>query len=96
MLFLQTSDIKEKENVKTQTNKQFEQITKHLDMNIEVFELSETDPLIDELQEQFAQEMLNSVVMIPFTFIAELPDIVFEEVINILKELHYGTDDNII
>tara|TARA_Y100000004_G_scaffold92612_1_gene103773 strand:+ start:1945 stop:2199 length:255 start_codon:yes stop_codon:yes gene_type:complete len=77
-------------------NKQFEQITKHLDMNIEVFELSETDPLIDELQEQFAQEMLNSVVMIPFTFIAELPDIVFEEVINILKELHYGTDDNII
>ena len=77
-------------------NKQFEQITKHLDMNIEVFELNETDPLIDELQEQFAQEMLNSVVMIPFTFIAELPDIVFEEVINILKELHYGTDDNII
>lgn len=77
-------------------NKQFEQITKHLDMNIEVFELSETDPMIDELQEQFAQEMLNSVVMIPFTFIAELPDIVFEEVINILKELHYGTDDNII
>lgn len=77
-------------------NKQFEQITKHLDMNIEVFELSETDPMIDELQEQFAQEMLNSVVMIPFTFIAELTDIVFEEVINILKELHYGTDDNII
>ena len=34
-------------------------------MNIEVFELSETDPLIDELQEQFAQEILNSVVMIP-------------------------------
>ena len=60
-------------------NKQFEQITKHLEiMNIEVFELNETDPLIDELQERFAQEMLNEGVMIPFTFIAELPDIVFE------------------
>ena len=77
-------------------NKEFENITKRLNMNIEVFEMNETDPLIDELQEQFAQEMLNSVVMIPFSFIAELPDIVFEEVINILKELHNGTDDNII
>jgi hypothetical protein len=76
-------------------NKEFEKITKQLNMNIEVFDLSNDDGLVSDLYDQFTYEMLNSVVMIPFTFIADLPTNVFEEVINILRELHneHGTDD---
>lgn len=80
------------EENQNEINEQFEKIINNLNMRIDVIEF-ENDPLIDELTEQFTHEMLNSVVMIPFTFIAQLPDIVFDEVINILKDLHYGTDD---
>ena len=74
-------------------NKEFEKITNNLNMNIEVFDFPNDDALVSDLYDQFTYEMLNSVVMIPFTFIAQLPDVVFDEVINILRELHDGTDN---
>ena len=74
-------------------NKEFEKITNNLNMNIEVFDLTNDDALVSDLYDQFTYEMLNSVVMIPFTFIAQLPDVVFDEVINILRELYDGTDN---